>query len=127
MQVGETRAIDRSRPAPAADASTSTQNRVVEIRPSLDVLENGEEIRILADVPGVAAEHADVQIEMPQLRIACTRHVASGAAIRYAASLTLPETIEVDSLTAALRDGVLEISMRKSAQARARRIAVTRG
>lgn len=125
LQVGESQGIERSRPASSIGASPQT--RVVEVRPSLDVLESGEAIRILADVPGVDAAHADVHVELPHLRIACTRAPLGGATIRYAASLTLPSTIDAESLTAELRDGVLEISMRKSAQARARRIAVHRG
>jgi len=103
---------------------TTASTRIVELRPRLDVLENGESIRILADVPGVEAQHADVQIEMPHLRIACMRRTSEGAAIRYVASLTLPDIVDASSLSAALHDGVLEISMQKSERARARRIPV---
>jgi HSP20 family molecular chaperone IbpA len=78
-------------------------------------------------VPGVDPANADVHVEMPHLRIACTRTAAGEATIRYAASLTLPSTIDGDSSSARLRDGVLEISMQKSAKARARRIDVRHG
>ncbi len=125
MQVGETQGIERA--SRAASIGPSSQGRVIDVRPRLDVLENAEAIRILADVPGVDAAHADVEIEWPHLRIVCTRAASGDATIRYGASLTLPSTIDADSLTADLRDGVLEISMRKSAQARARRIRVQRG
>jgi HSP20 family protein len=125
LQVGESHEVERKRRTSAI--APSQQSRVIEVRPSLDVFESGESIRIALDVPGVDAAHADVNVEMPHLRIACTRKGAGSATIRYAVSLTLPSTIETDSLTAELRDGVLDISMRKSAQARARRIQVNHG
>lgn len=87
LQVGESQRGERS----GRDSSIGArpQSRVIEIRPSLDVLENGEAIRILADVPGVDAAHAEVQVEMPHLRIACTRAASGDTTLRYAASLTL--------------------------------------
>jgi HSP20 family protein len=124
LRMNETQGIERTRDDSAIRAP---QKRVVEMRPSIDVLENGEGIRILADVPGVDASHADVHVELPHLRIACAREGADGLTIRYAATLTLPSTIDGDSLSAQLKNGVLEIAMNKSAQARARRIEVRHG
>lgn len=123
LQVNE---IERASETPSP-ISTTRRTRVLEVRPRFDVLENGDEIRIVADVPGVDAANADIRVEMPHLRIACTRPTAGESTIRYAASLTLPPTIDGESLSAQVRDGVLEISMRKSAQARARRIEVRHG
>lgn len=126
LQVNGAHEIERTSQAPSA-LGTTKRTRVIEIRPRLDVFENRDGIRIVADVPGVDAANADVHVEMPHLRIACTRPTAGESAIRYAASLTLPQTIDGDSLSAQIRDGVLEISMHKSAQARARRIEVRHG
>jgi HSP20 family molecular chaperone IbpA len=126
LQITETHGIERANQTSSAVA-TAARTRVIEVRPSLDVFENGEAIRIVADVPGVDAAHADIRVEMPHLRIACTRPAAREATIRYAATLTLPPTIDAESLSAQLRDGVLEISMQKSARARARRIEVRHG
>lgn len=125
LQVNEPQRIEHAHREAATSATPP--KRIVEVRPSLDVLENGDAIRIVADVPGVDAAHADVHAEMPHLRIACTRTASASVAIRYAATLTLPEAIDPDSLTAELHDGVLEVAMQKSPKARARRIHVTHG
>ena len=114
--------MERSRRTPVEPRA---ERRVVEPRPRLDVFENGEAIRIVADVPGVDAACADVEVELPHLRIDCTRAVAGGTTIRYCATLTLPNTIESESLAAELRNGVLEITMHKSPKARARRIPIS--
>lgn len=121
LQVTSRREVERARRDEAESIRTS---RVVEVRPSIDAFENGDTIRILADVPGVEPSGADVQLEMPHLRIACMRPARGGTTVRYATTLTLPRTVDPASLTAELHDGVLEIAMKKNAESRARRIEV---
>lgn len=121
LQVTPRREIERARRDGAQPIESS---RVIDVRPSIDAYESGEQLRIVADVPGVDASGADVQLEMPHLRIACTRAARNGRTIRYATTLTLPRTVDPSSLSAELRDGVLEITMTKNAESRARRIEV---
>lgn len=117
-------------PRPSTDATqggeveTRNTSRIVEVRPALDVLEHEEGLRIQFDVPGVPPEGADVRIAMPHLHVACSRPARDGVTIRYAASLTLPATIDPASLQAELRHGVLTLTMARSAAARPRRIPI---
>lgn len=101
-----------------------TRTGSVAIRPAIDVLESADQIRVVADVPGVAAADADVQVEMPHLRVSALRRLPDGSRVEYRAALRLPDTIDAESLTAGLRHGVLEIAMNKHPRARSRRIEV---
>lgn len=94
------------------------------IRPQLDVIESDEGVRLVVDLPGVAAGDADVCVEMPHLRIDATRSLPDGSRVAYRASFRLPDTIDAETLSADVHHGVLEIGMQKRAQARARRIEV---
>jgi HSP20 family molecular chaperone IbpA len=94
------------------------------IRPLVDVLESAEGVRLVVDLPGVAACDADVRVEMPHLRIEASRALPEGGRVAYRAAFRLPDTVDAETLSADLRQGVLEIAMQKRAQARARRIEV---
>ncbi len=124
LQVKPRRDVGTTRRDAAREPQAGRPARVLEVRPAIDIFENGEGLRILADVPGVDIAGAELEVEMPQLRIACTRAATHGASVRYTATIIVPDFVDPGSIVAELRNGVLEISMTKSARARAQRIAV---
>lgn len=123
LQVAPRREATTTRRSGAGTLAASRSSSL-ELRPAIDVLENGDGMRILADVPGVSSECANIEIEAGRLRIECTRRARDGSTVRYATSLLLPDTIDASSLTAELRNGVLQIAMARSEAARPRRIEV---
>jgi HSP20 family protein len=76
--------------------------------PIVDLFEEGEEIRIVAELPGVADEE-----------IACTLHGDSlqiqtvGAQI-YSKTLKLPHAVDPASLSRGCRNGILEVRLRRA-------------
>jgi len=89
--------------------------------PQLDVLDEGENYRILVDVPGVKPEDLELLEEGRTITIAGTRANPEG---RYVAnerpaglfrrSLTLPEPVIEGQAQASLKQGVLEVIIPKA-------------
>ncbi len=75
--------------------------------PIVDVFEEGDEIRIVAELPGVAAEEVSCTLHGGSLHI-CT----AGPQI-YAKSLKLPHPVDPTSLVQGCRNGILEVRLRR--------------
>ena len=75
----------------------------------VSVYETGEEVRVVADLPGVEKE---------SLRIKCDgRHVtisASTAASEYEERIELPARVDEHSASASFNNGVLEITLERT-------------
>jgi HSP20 family protein len=81
----------------------SPPSRIVE-EPATEVFEEGDEIRILVEVPGAALSTTHLQITGRVLRI-----YADGGARRYKTSVELPP-IQAETMASRLYHGVLEIT-----------------
>jgi HSP20 family protein len=101
--------------------------------PAIDVRANEEEIVFACDVPGLRHEDLDVTIESNRLTIKGRRSYAGGAKDRvwlgrkygsFARTFTLPESVDVDRLSAELADGVLTVRIPKKPREKARRIEI---
>lgn len=104
--------------------------------PRVDIREEDSRFVILADVPGVSLAAVEISMDKNLLTIKGERKSDSqdekakltrverrhGAFLR---SFSLPETADAEGITAAGKDGVLEISIPKKAQAAPRRIEIT--
>lgn len=105
----------------------------------IDVFDRGDEIVVQAYVPGVRAEHLDIQVDEDVLTISGsfpqlydreeasnwtwhTRELRSG---NFQRSLSLPYKVDYDQAEAHVEDGVLRMVFPKAAEARPRRIAIT--
>lgn len=103
-------------------------------QPAVDILENENELVVLADVPGVTGDAVDVQLEGDVLTIEgrvpgneyeglkplYVEYNVGGFHRRF----TLGESVDRDGIKAELRDGVLVLRLPKAARARSRRIQV---
>ena len=104
--------------------------------PAIDVTEDKDKIVLHADVPGLAEKDLDVQIEKDVLTLRGERNLArktddegarrfervSGSFVR---SFTLPQTIDVEHVTAALKDGVLTLTLPKKPEAQPKKIGIS--
>ena len=102
------------------------------ITPPVDIYENDEEILLVADMPGVAPEQIDVHLEQGQLdiegkQVPPEEQAPSLPPVLFARSFRVPETVDADGVAAELKDGVLNIRLKKSEAAKPRRIKVTAG
>jgi HSP20 family protein len=102
--------------------------------PLADVEESDDAYTVEVEVPGVARDDIDVQLDARRLTVPGevkdkqrtgvlrrrTRRVG-----RFAYSVTLPTEVDADGVTARLHDGVLTIRVPKPETMRPRRIAIT--
>jgi HSP20 family protein len=106
--------------------------------PAMDVLETSDHFLLRLDLPGVALDDVSIELDDQTLTIAGERSVeqhtekegyqrverASGAFHR---SLTLPQGINPEGITAAFENGVLEVRIPKPEERKPRKIAIGGG
>jgi HSP20 family molecular chaperone IbpA len=103
--------------------------------PEVDICENDAEIRLLADMPGVAPEDLTIDLKDDTLTLSGdvkplqaegeTPLLVEFEVGRFQRQFSLAETIDQNRITASLRDGVLHLTLPKHARATSRRISVS--
>jgi HSP20 family protein len=97
------------------------------------VWEDGDSYHVELDVPGVSRDNVDVTFEKGTLRITTERPGPQEQRVglvderRYGKvtrSVTLPESIDPDSISAQLTDGVLHVTVAKKPEAQPKRIEI---
>lgn len=87
--------------------------------PWLDVYENDTELLLIADVPGVPKDGAEVTLEKDRLVVE-----AKGPTRRYRRELIVPPSIDDEKVSASMKAGVLTVHLPKRAQYQPRQIQV---
>lgn len=87
--------------------------------PAVDIWENDQEFVILADVPGASSDSVQVEVDQGALRLG-----AEGASVRWTRSFLVPRGIAVDQIRAELTNGVIRLTLPKSAEVRRRTVEV---
>lgn len=101
--------------------------------PRFDIWEGDDELRLYGDLPGVTPENLDIQFENRELTIhgkAAPRQ--DGVEYLYGEygigdfhrTFTIGEAIDVEKISAEMRDGVLTLHLPKSENVKPRRIEV---
>jgi len=121
----------------ARAATPATQRNESAMRPPVDVFENSDGIRLIADMPGVSKEHLRLQAEGNTLTIegdlqfeVTDRMEPLHAEVRstlYRCSFVLSSELDTSQIEAILKDGVLAVRIPKRAAFRPRRIEVQSG
>lgn len=124
---------------PAATGATeAARNREVVLRPAGDIFEHDHGITLVLDMPGVSKERLElnsdrnslvvegtVEIDVPQGTESLHADVRS---TRYRRSFSVSgEQLDIESVQASLKDGVLRIDIPKRAELRPRKIEVQAG
>ena len=95
--------------------------------PAVDVIEKGTAIIVKADLPGVKQEDIALTIDQGMLTIRAERkqeedvkkegyHRIERSYGRFERTLPLPEGVDTEAISAAYRDGVLEVTLPVSQQ-----------
>jgi HSP20 family protein len=110
------------------------RRRAIAAWPATNVFETKEAFVVKADVPGLAEGDVSVSVEDEALVIRGERksrvpegykvHVRERAPMAFTRKLPLPARVDFDAVTAALKDGVLTITLPKAKEALPRQIAV---
>jgi HSP20 family molecular chaperone IbpA len=102
--------------------------------PLVDIFENGEEILVVADVPGANKDHVAIRFEKNQLTFeaACAAEDVVGAGddargLDYARSFLVPGGVDPERISAELKNGVLRVHLPKQERLKPRQITVTGG
>ena len=103
--------------------------------PAMDLVEGDDHFVLKADLPGLSEEDVNIEFENGVLTISGERHEELEQKERgwyrversfgsFSRSLTLPEGVNADSITASFNKGVLEVQIPKPEERKPRRIAV---
>jgi HSP20 family protein len=106
--------------------------------PAMDLIENGDEFVLLADLPGLAEDDVRIELDGAVLTVSGERRAeheqheegylrlerSTGS---FARSLTLPDGIDPDGITASFDRGVLEVRIPKPEQSKPRKVAISVG
>lgn len=85
----------------------------------LDVYENDKEFLLVADLPGVPQNGADVTLEHDRLVFE-----AKGETRRYRRELVVPPSVEAEQVSAKMKAGVLTVHLPKRAPYQPRQVPV---
>jgi HSP20 family molecular chaperone IbpA len=122
----------------SSNASNNKQNAEMgkaAISPPVDVYENQDEFMLLMDLPGVGKDNLHIHLEKGQLVLEAervspqpSRVLASEfRGLRFRRAFSVPQDIDAEKVRAELADGVLRVSLPKSAALKPRRIQVQAG
>lgn len=106
--------------------------------PAMDLVETDEHFVLRADLPGMAEEDVSIEVQDRTLTVSGERkaeHEDKGegyyrlerASGSFARSLTLPEGVDADAITAAFDRGVLEVRIPKPEEVKPRRVEIKVG
>lgn len=104
--------------------------------PATDVVEGEKEIRVMAEMPGLARKDIEIDVENNLLTIRGekreereegqegTWHLSERRYGTFSRSFVLPRDVEADNIGANFENGVLTVSIPKSEKAQRRRIEI---
>jgi HSP20 family protein len=135
MSKGDHAMSNATHLAKRANASAEPVQHHDTVAPPVDVYENGDELLVVADVPGASHDGIDVQLEKGQLTILAKRvdgtagnPVAAEYRSRdYFRVFSVPQGIDASKIDAQLTAGVLRLRLPKSESLKPRRIEVKQG
>ena len=106
--------------------------------PPVDLYETADEYVLTAELPGLTRDQIDIHAEERRIVIRGARAADPGRDIpceqfhrverghgRFSRAFALPETIEVEAITADLKDGILTVTIPKAHDRGTRRIDVS--
>ncbi len=118
-------------------AVATTPERATErartIRPAVDILDYGEKIVLLADLPGVKQDDVSINIEDRVLTLDAKTHAgmergaiySEFALARYYRQFELSDLVDQDKISAELKNGVLNLHMPKAEKSKPRSVQVS--
>ncbi len=104
--------------------------------PAVDIREDGEAIRLQAEIPGLKQEDIEIHIENNILTLKGERkqenevmeqdyHRVERSYGSFSRSFSLPTSVNSEKIQAVYKDGILDITLPKSESSKSRKIKVT--
>lgn len=131
MSTEITSPVENGGISPAVTAAP-VERKLRTVAPPVDLLENPTGFRIIADVPGVAADALTLEVEEGRLTFTATPSplpsgkLLAGAAneVAFRRTFSLPRTVDLSKVTAQLQSGVLTIDLPKLESVQPRKIVI---
>lgn len=103
--------------------------------PAVNVEETKEELRLTAELPGMAIDDIEIEVENNILSVRGEKaqeeettdrkfHVWERSFGSFERSFTLPRTVKADGISAHFKDGILNVHMPKAPEAKGRKISI---
>jgi len=121
---------------PGGVLRTPTEREII-LRPSVDIDEDTSAIVVEADMPGVARDRLDIQVDRNSLTLEGEVAIdmpegmralhADVRGTRYRRNFSLSAELDTEQIEANLKDGVLRVRIPKRAELQPRKIEVRTG
>jgi HSP20 family protein len=106
--------------------------------PAIDLVEGEDHFLLKADLPGLSEDDVSIEVQDGMLTISGERKAEHEARERgwyrverafgsFSRSLTLPDGVDADAISAAFERGVLEVRIPKPEERKPRRVQITAG
>lgn len=105
-----------------------------ETYPRINLLDTGDNLEVISELPGVAKEDLNVKIQGNYLEIGGTRksdipegyevHRIERDTTTFSRSFTLPYEVDANQVIATLKDGLLKMTLPKSEAAKPKKISI---
>jgi HSP20 family protein len=103
--------------------------------PPVDIYENGDNLVLKAELPGINADDVEIRVEINTLYLKGERkfekevkeqnyHRVERSYGTFTRTFSLPNSIDADKVTASFKDGVLTLTMPKKEEAKPKTIKV---
>jgi len=102
--------------------------------PRTTLLENGDKFEVRAELPGISKDDISIKIQGNYLEISGKRvietpegfksHRNERSSTTFSRSFTLPDEVDAEKVDAALKDGILYLTLPKSEAAKPRQITI---
>jgi HSP20 family protein len=103
----------------------SRPSRGAGIMPSVEVVpdENGWRLRVA--LPGVSPENLEVNVTGQKVHIRANEREGDTVTMRFEETVALPDTVDVEKITAMFRHGLLELTLPLKEAVKPRRIEIS--
>jgi HSP20 family protein len=91
----------------------------------VDLYEDKENTYVRAELPGVNRDAINLEMVDGYLNINATRKNHQDETFSFSRSVSIPEAVQADKVTAAYENGVLTVTLPKQEQAKPRKIAIS--
>ena len=106
-------------------ALNSAPDEIVEVAPSVDVIEQDGQIKVYLDMPGVSGNEASVNVDENLLKIRGNSTLTyNNKKILFVRDFTISDEIDLTKTSAKCRDGVMELTLPKHYRAKTHRIEI---
>jgi HSP20 family protein len=106
--------------------------------PPVDIFEQGDNIVLRAELPGISPEDVDIRVENNVLSLRGERkfdsevkrescHRVERAYGSFSRSFTLPSVVDTEKIKAEYKDGVLQVTLPQKEEAKPKQISISVG